>query len=51
MIMFSTNIMKEQTESNRQTNCFLKNFIRKPVRLPLKAINVTLAGSWIRSHK
>ena len=28
--MFSTNVMNEQTENNRQTNCFLKSFSRKP---------------------
>ena len=44
-IMFSTNVMDEQTENNKQTNCFLKIFIRKPISLPLKAIHVTLTGS------
>ena len=44
-IMFSTNVMNEQTENNKQTNCFLKIFIRKPISLPLKAIHVTLTGS------
>ena len=29
-IMFSTNVMNERTENNRQTNCFLKSFSRKP---------------------
>ena len=31
-IMFSTNVMhmNEQTENNKQTNCYLKFFIRKP---------------------
>ena len=42
--MFSTNVMNEQTENNKQTNCFLKIFIRKPISLPLKAIQVTLTG-------
>ena len=42
--MFSTNVMNEQTENNKQTNCFLKIFIRKPMSLPLKAIHVTLTG-------
>ena len=32
VIMFSTNVMNyEQTEHNKQTNCFLKVFIKKPV--------------------
>ena len=44
-IMFSTNVMDEQTENNKQTNCFLKIFIRKPISLPLKGIHVTLTGS------
>ena len=44
-IMFSTNVMNEQTENNKQTNFFLKIFIRKPISLPLKAIHVTLTGS------
>ena len=44
-IMFSTNVMNEQTENNKQTNCFLKIFIRKPISLPLKAIHVTLTSS------
>ena len=44
-IMFSTNVMNEQTENNKQTNCFLKIFFRKPISLPLKAIHVTLTGS------
>ena len=44
-IMFSTNVMNEQTENNKQTNCFLKIFIRKPISLPLKGIHVTLTGS------
>ena len=44
-IMFSTNVMNEQTENNRQTNCFLKMFIGKPISVPLKAIHVTLTGS------
>ena len=44
-IMFSSNVMDEQTENNKQTNCFLKIFIRKPISLPLKAIHVTLTGS------
>ena len=43
--------MDEQTENNKQTNFFLKIFIRKPISLPLKAIHVTLTGSWICSHK
>ena len=32
-IMFSTNVMhvNEQTESNKQTNCYLKFFFRKPI--------------------
>ena len=38
-IMFSTNVMNEQTEHNKQTNCFLKIFIQKSIR----------SGS--RSHK
>ena len=38
--MFSTNTMYERTENNKQTNCFLKIFIRKPISLPLKAIHV-----------
>ena len=44
-IMFSTNVMNEQTENNKQTNYFLKTFIRKPISLLLKAIHVTLTGS------
>ena len=28
-IMFSTNVMNGQTENNKQTNCFMKIFIRK----------------------
>ena len=47
----STNVMDERTENNKQTNCFLKIFIRKPISLPLKEIHVTLTGSWICSHK
>ena len=43
--MFSTNVMNEQTENNKQTNCFLKIFIRKPISLPLEAIRVTRTGS------
>ena len=43
--MFSTNVMNEQTENNKQTNCFLKIFIRKPISLPLEAIHVTRTGS------
>ena len=30
-IMFPINLMNEQTENNKQTNCFLKIFIRKPI--------------------
>ena len=45
VVMFSTNIMKEQTENNKRTNCFLKIFIRKPRNLLLKAIHVTPTGS------
>ena len=41
-IIFSTNVMNEQTENNKQTTCFLKIFIRKPISLPLKVIHVTL---------
>ena len=51
-IMFSTNVMNEQTENNKQTNCFLKIFIRKSITLPLKAIHVHT--DWIvriRFHK
>ena len=44
-IVFSTNVMNEETENNKQTNCFLKIFIRKPISLPVKAIHVTLTGS------
>ena len=44
-IIFSTNVMNEQTENNKQTNCFLKIFIRKPISLPLEAIHVTRTGS------
>ena len=44
-IMFSTNVINEQTENNKQANCFLKIFIPKPISLPLKAIHVTLTGS------
>ena len=44
-IMFSTNVMNEQTENNKQTNCFLKIFIRKSISLPLKATHVTPTGS------
>ena len=44
-IMFSTNVMKEQTENNKQTNCILKIFIQKPTSLLLKAIHVTPTGS------
>ena len=29
--MFSTNVMNEQIENNKQTNRFLKIFIRKPI--------------------
>ena len=45
--MFLTNVMNEQVENNKQTNCFLKIFIQKPLSLPLKAkaIHVTLTGS------
>ena len=45
--MFSTNVMNEQVENNKQTNCFLKIFIQKPLSLPLKAkaIHITLTGS------
>ena len=43
-IMFSTNVKDDLTENNKQTNCFLKIFIRKPISLPLKAIHVTLTG-------
>ena len=50
-IMFSTNVMNEPTENNKQTNDFLKIFIRKVISLQLKAIHVTLTGSWILSHK
>ena len=50
-IMFLTNVMNKQTENNKLTNCFLKIFIRKPISLPLKAIHVTLTGSWIPSHQ
>ena len=32
-IMFSTNVMKEQTENNKQINCFMKIFIRKPITI------------------
>ena len=35
VIMFSTNVMNEPTENEKQTNCFLKIFIRK---LQLKAV-------------
>ena len=36
-IMFSTNVMDERTENNKQTNCFLKIFIRNHIRdLPKK---------------
>ena len=42
--MLSTNVMNEQTD-NKQTNCFLKIFIRKPTSLPLKSIYTTLTGS------
>ena len=48
-IIFSTNVMNEQTENNKQTNCFLKIFIRKPISLPLEAIHVTLSGSSVKS--
>ena len=41
--------MNEQTENNKQTNCFLKIFIRKPISLPLEAIHVTLTGSSVKS--
>ena len=30
-IMFSTYVMNEQTENNKQTNCLMKIFIRKPI--------------------
>ena len=30
-IMFSANVMNEQAENNKQTNCFLKIFIRKAI--------------------
>ena len=50
-IMFLTNVMNKQTENNKLTNCFLKIFIRKPKSFPLKAIHVTLTGSWIHTHK
>ena len=49
--MFLTKDMNKQTENNEQTNCFLKIFIRKPISFPLKAIYVTLTGSWIHTHK
>ena len=45
VIIFSSNVLNEQIENNKQTNCFLKIFIRKSVSLPLKAIHVTLTGS------
>ena len=48
-IIFSTNIMNEQTENNKQTNCFLEIFIRKPISLPLEAIHITLTGSSVKS--
>ena len=41
--------MDEQKETNKQANCFLKIFIRKPINLPLKAIHVSLTGSRICS--
>ena len=44
-IIFPTNVMNEQTENSKQTNCFLKIFIRKPISLPLEAIHVTRTGS------
>ena len=43
--------MNEQTENNKQTNCFLNIFIQKPISLQLTAIHVTLTGLWIRSRK
>ena len=30
-IMFSTNVMNEQTESNKQTNCLLKKLFENPL--------------------
>ena len=45
IIFFLTNIMNEPTENNKQTTCFLKISIRKPISLPLKVIHVTLTGS------
>ena len=51
-IMFSTDVMNEQTENNKQANCFLKIFIRKSISLLLKAIHVHT--DWIvriRFHK
>ena len=46
------NQMNEQTENNKETNCFLEMFIRKCKSLPLKGIHITLTGSCrIRSHK
>ena len=48
-IIFSTNVMNEQTENNKQTNCFLKIVIRKRISLPLEAIQVTLTGSSVKS--
>ena len=48
-IIFSTNVMNEQTENNKQTNCFLKIFIRKPISLPLEVIHITLTGSSVKS--
>ena len=44
-IMFSTNVVNEKTENNKQTNCYSKIFIGKPISLPLKAIHVTVTGS------
>ena len=38
--VFNQNVMNEQIENNKQTNCFLKMFIRKPLSVPLKAIRV-----------
>ena len=37
VIMFSTNVMNEQIENNKQTNCFLKIFIRKTHKFTVKS--------------
>ena len=43
--------MNEHRKNSSQRNYLSKNFIRKPIILSLKAIHVTLTGSWNISRK